>query len=208
MKVARFAALSVCAIDSTPPWAGPWPFGRPTWPFGRPTWPFGRRLLLRGLGDAGEEEVSGLDVAVDDAGVVRRLRAGAGLREHAERDVRREGAGAREVLAQILAVEELHDHEREAGGGIDRRLQDADDVRGVEAHRGARLAEEARCEALGGARSAGREDLDGELGRRRLVDRLVDGAHPALASEADELVAIEEQVQGQSSVTLDLAPPT
>ena len=107
-------------------------------------------LRLAALGD---EDVGGLDVAVDDALRVRGVEGVCNLDPEIERDFERERPVVDAVL-QRLAVEELHRDERLALGLAD--VVDRADVRVVERRGRARLALEALERAGSRANSSGR----------------------------------------------------
>src|SRR5689334_4465180 len=87
-----------------------------------------------GLGPVGpqrstrEEQVRGLDVAMDDARVVSAPEADARLRRDAERDVLRERSMPDHELLEILPVKELHDEVRVLGDGIAPAVEHERDV--------------------------------------------------------------------------------
>ncbi len=141
---------------------------------------------------AREEEVRGLDVAVEDLLLVGHLERAARLRGDAERELGREGAEALEELAEVLAFEELHDHVRELGLVVDARVEDLDDVRGVERGDGARLAMEAgdQRRVLG---EVGGDHLHGDAVAGVLLDGLEDGAHAALSEAPHDGVLLTDR---------------
>ena len=133
---------------------------------------------------AGEEQVLGLQVPVDDA---RRVggRERVGDRGAPLRDALAGDRAPPEPRAQRLALEQLGDHEgdavcladvveREHGGMVERR------------HR-ARLALEATA-AVGVAGHVGRQDLERDVAPEARVTRPVDLAHAAGAEGAQHLV--------------------
>ena len=132
-----------------------------------------------------EEDVLGLEIAVDDAHLVRtRQRA-----RHLHADAR--GAWPREAAAldvgkQRVTLDELHHEIRDAVGLAD--VGDLHDILVVDAIDGARLAEEALA-VLGDQRELGPEDLDGAEARDQLVAREVDDGHAAGAEAPDEAVS-------------------
>ena len=101
---------------------------------------------------AGDEEVLGLEVAVDDALGVRGGEPPRDLDRVVERLAQRQRA-ARHALAQRLAFEQLGDHVRRAVVRAD--VVDGEDVRVVERAGGARLLLEAP-QAVGVSRDATR----------------------------------------------------
>ncbi len=126
-----------------------------------------------------EQNVLGLDVAVDDAFVVRKLERLADLRDDGQRLLGRKPAGALD-LPQIAAVHEFH-YEVVQGARL-AEVMHRDDVRMVQARQGAGFA----VEPLGKARVArggGRQDLQRHQPVQIWLARLIDGAHAALADE-------------------------
>ena len=133
---------------------------------------------------AGEEEVLGLEVPVDDAPPVRRgerLRGGgAPLRG----TLARHGAALHPV-AQRLTFEQLGDDEHDAVHLA--HVVEREHTRVVERGHGARLALEATASA-GIARHVGGQDLEGDVASEPGVTRPVDLAHAARAEGAPHLV--------------------
>jgi hypothetical protein len=151
------------------------------------------RLLPRIHGD---HHIVGLEIAVDDAGAMRRLHALQHLQRVVERVVVGEALpGAVQVLVERLQgapLQVLHDDERQAGG----RLVDVADphhVRALDLGGDARLLEEPLDQALP-ARQLGMEELQGHRGPEDLVARLVDAAHTAVADEADQSVLVVDDL--------------
>ena len=142
------------------------------------------------LPSRGEQDVLGLDVAVDDAvlvGVVERAR---GLGGDPERVVHRELALAAEPVAEALALDERHG-EPEAAGGL-AGVVDGQDVRVLEPGGEVDLA----LEALGAERGGelGEQDLEGDRAVVAEVVGQVDDGHAAAAELALERVAVGEGV--------------
>ena len=136
-----------------------------------------------------DEDVLRLDVAVDDALVVRVLQRVAHLAHDAERLLRLDLARAHH-LPQVRAVDVLHHEVVQAA--CDARVVDVDDRRVVEARQRAPLAREALREGRV-ARRIGWQHLDRHRALQPLLHGLVDRAHPAAPDELDELVLREER---------------
>src|SRR5581483_4932727 len=134
-----------------------------------------------------EEDVVGLQVAVDDPGGVDRLEAARDPDRDLDRLAPGVAAALLEHLADRAAPDELEDDEEPAP--VLARRVDARHVRVRDGRGGAALADEAAARFLARER-AGEEDLEGD-GSPRGVARLVDGAHAALAEEPDDLVAAD-----------------
>ena len=126
--------------------------------------------------------LSGLNVAVHDAGRVRGGQAGAGLHEHAE-DVPPGARAGGEPLADGLAADQLHGDVHGVPDGAD--LVDVDDVGMRDAGEGLGLAQQSGLAEAGPlAAQAGQHELDGELALELLVVGGIDDAHAALAEFA------------------------
>ena len=138
-------------------------------------------LRLPALGD---EDVRGLDVAVDDALRVRGVEGVCNLDREIERDFERQRPVVDPVL-QRLAVEELHRDERLALGLVD--VVHRADVRVVERRGRARFALEA-LERTGLARQFVGQELQGDRAIEPHVLGLVDDAHAATAEAFRDLV--------------------
>ena len=123
-----------------------------------------------------DDDVVGLEVAVDDALAVRGREGARDGQERLHGDGRGEALLAAEDGAERLAVEQLHDDEGVALIGL-AEVEDAHD-RGVhQAGGGARLGEQAVAGA--GGRAIAADELDGDVDVERDVVRLPDGAHAA-----------------------------
>ena len=133
-----------------------------------------------------EEQVVGLEVAVDDAGEAGDLEAAGDLVEQGDDLVGRQPVLGAQPGGEVGAVQALHGEVGHGGVGA-RQLVDADDVRRLEARGDGHLAVEALDEggAGGGARV---EQLDGG-GSAVAARGLVDLAHGAAAQDEAELEA-------------------
>jgi hypothetical protein len=141
-----------------------------------------------------DEDVLRLEIAVDEPAGVR---GGERLEERVdERQALPPGrVGMGEVIAEALALEELHREEEGAGGLVDPGVQDVDDARMADLRRRTRLPPEPRDHGL-----VEREVRVQELQRDRLpadeVPRTIDGAHPAHRELLFDLVSLRDHVAG------------
>ncbi len=135
----------------------------------------------------GDEEVSGFDIAVDDAVLVSEVEGVADLGEEFEG----EGGGefaAGDELVDGGTVDEFHDEVAVAGGDVE--VVDDGDVGMGEAGHGLGLG----AEALDGFAVAGGgrgEDFEGDGAIEGFLEAGVDGAHAAGGNEALDLVGGE-----------------
>ncbi|MCZ7679675.1 MAG: hypothetical protein M5U28_13310 [Sandaracinaceae bacterium] len=149
---------------------------------------------LEAAGQRHEEDVGRLEVAVDDARLVRGRERRQEL--HGDgRGARRREAAALQHREERLALEQLHDQE----GRLARRLHEVGHLHDVRVHEPAgRLglaAEALEVELL--AAQLVREHLDGHAAADVLLHRLVDRAHAALAEGADHAEASVERTADQ-----------
>jgi hypothetical protein len=132
-----------------------------------------------------DQGVLGLEVAVDEAGLVGGGEAASGLQEHGD------DLGPRprltQPLAQGLAAHELHGEEDLVAGLAD--LVDVDDVRVREPGEGLGLAEEGGAGPGVAARVV--HELDGDLAVELLVVGGEDHAHAAVAEQLEQGVAAD-----------------
>ena len=140
-----------------------------------------------------DEHVRRLDVAVDDAGLVRGGECVGEQRAHARRDLGEHRAAPLELAEQRLAADQLHHDERRivAVVAVAADVVDAQDVRVLERGRGARLALESPHD-LRPPREVREQHLDRDLAAQLAVARAEHRRHAALAE-----LAIEAIVRGQ-----------
>ncbi|MEZ6197069.1 MAG: hypothetical protein R3F20_15280 [Planctomycetota bacterium] len=169
-----------------------------------------RRAQLR-IGDAGhaevedarapllvDEDVGGLQVAVDDALLVRVL--------DAVRELGRERDPAAEIRPRLVrpveqrsARDELH---RDPGDGtrpglMDARAEHAREARVVQRPENPRLELEAPDDLL--AREAVAQDLQGDVAPGRMLPRAKDRAHPAPTEQSPDLEVVDAVAGGDAS---------
>ena len=145
-----------------------------------------------------DHDVLGLQVAVDDAGLVRLREAARDLHREIERLLDGQRSAVDEV-AQRPAVDELHREIRRGTGLAD--FEDRDDVRMIQRGRGARLERETR-EAFLVREEVFRQDLQRDLAAEPRVRRAVDLAHPAGAEPVDDLERTEHRSRLEVGVLL------
>jgi hypothetical protein len=143
----------------------------------------GRALLV-------DEDVLGLDVAVDDAVVVGGAQGAGDLDRVGHRLADRQAPVAPDAVLERLALHVLEDDVRRSI--VLARVDDADDVGVVELRDRARLAPEA-LELVGVRRDLAVHELDRDLALEHRVERAVDRRHPAGADLGVEPVAPVEQ---------------
>jgi hypothetical protein len=142
-----------------------------------------------------DEEVGGLEVAVDDARLVRRGERAGRLQEEPHDLGERELPLAVDEVAERLAVQQLHDEVRTAIGREAMRV-DVDDAAVANGVDGLRLGQHAAHEHLV-ARELGLDDLDGDALVDDRVQALVHDAHAAFAERADDQVVAELRAEEQ-----------
>jgi hypothetical protein len=132
-----------------------------------------------------QDQVRGLDVAVDDPVLVRVGEPREQLQHERQRGARVGPHARLDPVLQVRALQQLERHER--GAFVLAELVDDHDVRVLELGRGARLAQEAG--AVVRAAEPRRHHLERDLALERRVERAVDGAHRAVADLAQDRVA-------------------
>ena len=147
------------------------------------------------LGVAGgvEEDVGRLDVAVDDAALVRGVERREQLEGHAPPGRRRQRAMRREPLGQRAAGHQLEHEQAEPLVHVVQR----DDVGVAQPARGLGLAREAEVRlALGAGRArADGQQLDRDVLAEQRVVRQVDAAHRARAQQLEHAEAAAQQIR-------------
>jgi hypothetical protein len=131
--------------------------------------------------------VRGLQVAVDDAILVRRLQCFGDLLRIRERFLEWKGTGS-DLRVEALAFDEFHDEEVPPGNfleGVNRR-----DARVVQRGERLRFPFEAKP-SLFIFEELFRQDLDRDVSREPRVPRPIDLSHPARAEGGDDLVRAE-----------------
>ena len=149
-------------------------------------------VRLRRRQNPGEEEVVGLEIAMDNA---LRVRLGEGAKRLARSihgDRNGEATEPREALPEALALEELH-REIELARVAGAEVEDGDRVRRGEERVGARLAEKAGLRVLVD-RAVAAEDLDRDLATHRVLLGAIDRAHRAGAEPRGDRVTILEDL--------------
>jgi hypothetical protein len=152
----------------------------------------------RAAGSLDQHDVGRLEVAVDDALLVRRVEGGGHLRHQRGRLGVSDAADAHEARRQRLALEELHGEEGDVVAPVARPVQpdveDAADVGVGHLARELDLALEA-LEHLGiEGGDVVADGLEGHPLPEQEVLGLVDLAHPTLAEHAQDLVALGDEV--------------
>jgi hypothetical protein len=142
----------------------------------------------------GEEDVPGLEIAVDDAAVVRLVEAARDERDPRGGLARAEAALALEAVVHALAFEHLHHDVGRAVVGLT-HVVDVDDGGVLELAARLRFVEEA-LQGLVVRREALEQELHREVAIRQLVARGPDGPHPTGAEQPEEPVLAGNEVAG------------
>ena len=151
------------------------------------------------LSSAVEHHVGRLQVAMEDAAVVRRGKAGADLSNDLDGLVRRQPADAAQERRKVFAVHVLHRHERTAVPLAD--VMDPADIGMRDLTCGARLIAQARRQ--GGLVAAQKLQRNG-LAEREIVGA-IDLAHAAATEQADDAVARPEKGAWCERAVIDAA---
>jgi hypothetical protein len=133
----------------------------------------------------GEEDVARLEIAMHDAGVVSSGDGGDHRQHQIDELLERDPPPLRDLVREIVPLEQLHDEVRHAVVRAD--VEHRDDVRVLDARRGPSLSEKARRGRLA-RREVRVERLDGDALAEILVLPLVHRRHRALADLATEPV--------------------
>jgi hypothetical protein len=144
------------------------------------------RLFAR---DHREEDVGRLEIAVDDPGGVDGVEPLGDLAEEPGDRADREAALARQLRAEVLAVEELHDHVGVAA--IDAIVVGLHDVRALDVRHGARLALEAHAGVVV-AGGDGVDELDGHVAPELAIEGHPERAHAPRGQLALEAVFADD----------------
>ena len=142
----------------------------------------------------GDQHVLGLDVAVDQAGAVRRGQRGEHRLDQGERPRRSHRALLADQVAQGVPAHQLHG--QEDGAVVGALVEDRHDVRVGEPGRGAGLAHEAGGELVVVA-EPGMHHLDRDGAVQAQVGGLVDAGHAAARDPGADPVAPVQQSPGQ-----------
>ncbi len=136
-----------------------------------------------------DEDVGGLEIAVDDASLVRGAKARHDLPGERQRAGHRQLAFRGQQTREIGAVDERH---RDVLDAVDlAHVVDADDVGMRDLPREHELALEPSLQLLRGQRIRIRLDhLERERQPQLGIPDVINGAHPAHAEQADDLIAL------------------
>ncbi len=131
-----------------------------------------------------EEDVGRLDVAVDDAALVRLGQGARQLRDDRDDLARSHRPAGAQVVLEVAPLEQLHDDVGRALGR-DAVVEGLHDVRALDLGSGGGLAGEAGG-GLGALEQVAGHELDDDLRAKRLVLRDPHGSHPPLAEGTKE----------------------
>ena len=154
---------------------------------------------------AADEDVRRLDVAVDDAAVVRGLDGAGGLGGEARGLARGQDPLLAQDRGEVLALDELHDDVR--ARRVVAEVEHGDDVRVVERRGGLCLVAEAG-EEVGVLAVLGPQELDRDVALELGVAGAVDRGHAALPEQLDQPVpSAEDASRCRSRCGRLLCPP-
>ena len=148
----------------------------------------------------GDEEVLGLEIAVDDAGGVRLVERHGHLREVGDGLARAKLAVLGDERAQVGSAEQVHDEEGGARLLVDAGVGDLHQVVALDVAGDPGLEGEAPAEHRI-AHHGGEHHLERAVGVGELVEDLVDGAHPAGLEGAHHAVSpVEHRIRREGGV--------
>jgi hypothetical protein len=141
-----------------------------------------------------EQDVGGLDVAVDEPGGVGGVQRGADLLDDPHGALGREAAFAPHQRSQVIPGDVAHSDVRDPV--LVARVEDRDDVRVVDGRRELGFPEEAlaRRSVFGESR---RDDLEGDRPVERQLGRAVDDAHPSPSRDRVDPVLGEHRARSE-----------
>jgi hypothetical protein len=143
---------------------------------------------------AHQEDVVGLEVAMNDARQMRHLESRQELLHDGHEIARGDAAAMFDALTERLALEELH-HHVEAAVVHRAQVEHLDDVLAADASRRLRLALEA-LHGVGAFGDGWQQHLDGDAAMDARVLALVYRSHRAAAELADDAVLAVEDLAG------------
>src|SRR5262249_14493861 len=145
-----------------------------------------------------QHDVAGLQVAVNDALLVRLVQGGRDLDSVAEDLLGRERSAA-EAVCQRLALQELHD--QVLGAVLVADVVEREAVRVRRRGYGLRLSLEALPDLLAAGEMRGK-DLDGDRAVQPRVLRLVDLTHPSRPDGREDLVRTQTSPLGKRHLSV------
>lgn len=141
-----------------------------------------------------EEDVLGLEIAVDDAATVGFFEASTHLDRDADREAWGDATVDREAVAKGAALEQLHREIEAAALGL-AEVENGDGVWVLEPARGADLPEETLHRGLVAVGPVV-HDLDGDVAVHRVLARHVDRPHATFAEQSSDRVAVVDDRAG------------
>ncbi len=149
-----------------------------------------------------QEDVVGLEIAVDDARLVRAAEGARDVRDHAHGVHVRQPAQLEEPVRERLAVEQLHRDEGDGRRLVDAVIDDLHDVGAAQRGRGLRLPLEA-LEHLRLRADLRIDELDGDRRVERQVLRFPHRSHPALTELLGQAVTAGDDLACARRIHLD-----